>query len=66
MSTECKKLRRLLKEARDCIPNWTTGVNTELLAEIDAVLQSPPPHLGDFEGNDGGPLPPNPQGDELS
>jgi hypothetical protein len=37
---QCLMLIRLLSEARDRIPDWQTGVNKELLAEIDAVLSS--------------------------
>lgn len=35
---DCRLLVRLLREARDRIPDWTTGVNAALLAEIDAAL----------------------------
>jgi len=35
----CRMLTRLLREARDRIPDWETGVNRELIAEIDAALE---------------------------
>lgn len=36
----CRLLTRLLREARERIPDWQTGVNRELLAEIDAALEA--------------------------